>query len=96
MKNAAMYVDKAFQRLKNMNVIETERAMKEIGLYLSNKVNKEFGNSFTVFFLAFDANSPDVANFVSNADIDSTIKALKIIIKKLENRQFIEDVKGSA
>ncbi len=61
----------------------SKEVMKKLGDIIGEKIPKEFGFAL----LVFPFHSPGISNYISNAQRDDMIKALRETADRLEKRQ---------
>jgi len=77
-------------------MIKTEEIMRQIGLEITDVLNEGFPKPMGFALIVFEFNEPGIANYVSNGERESMIKALKETVERLEKGQDIPAVIGEA
>ena len=72
----------------------TEEIMRELGVSINAALKTYFPNSGFVL-LVFPLNKPGAANYLSNAERQSMIKALKETVERLEQHEDIPTDSGT-
>lgn len=72
----------------------TEEIMRELGVSINGAIREYFPNSGFVL-LVFPFNNPGIANYLSNAERQSMVVALKEAAKRLEGHEDIPPASGA-
>jgi len=74
---------------------EKEAAVQELGRALNELITDIYGKQMGFALIIFEFYKPGIGDFISNAEREDMIKALRECAERLEKKQFIPSTIGS-